>query len=88
LTVRAGPLVPSVKNFVRRTGEGSFARLVLPFFLSNLAPPPTAFEPKPLDDEVLCAVDEAELRLVLPSQPDFMRPSDPAFTTSAVSVPE
>ena len=84
-----GGVVPfaAEKNFVRRAGDGSFARVVLPFFSLNFAPPPTA-------STDTASITRSFLRSMKPncalwafSKPDFIAASEPAFTTSAVSVP-
>ena len=72
---------------MRRAGEGSFARVVALFFSLNLAPPPTA-------STDTASITRSFLRSMKPncalcafSNPDFIVASEPAFTTSAVSVP-
>ena len=49
---------------MRRAGEGSFARVVVPLLLLELGAAADRLDRDGLDDEILLAVDEAELRLV------------------------
>ena len=72
---------------MRRAGAGSRARVVLSFFSLNLAPPPTASTETASMTRSFLRSMKPNCALCAFSKADFIAASEPAFTTSAVSVP-